>query len=213
MKAIITGDIIDSTMIPITQRQALLDIIKKVALYVQKLSSLRYEIFRGDSFQFVIDKPQQALIIAILLRAFLRKATPEESCNIWDARVSIGIGEITYVSTDIATSDGEAFQLSGRGLDALGKRTLGIFTRWEDINEELQISTAFADDIISNWSRYQAEIMIASIGDNLKQKEIAIKFKKTPQAVNKTLISAKDNLIKMYIKRFETIILNKIVAS
>lgn len=213
MKAIITGDIIDSTMIPITQRQALLDTIKKAALYARKQSPLKYEIFRGDSFQFVIDKAEQALTIAILLRAFLRKSTPENSTNIWDARISIGIGDITYMSEKIATSDGEAFQLSGRGLDTLGKRALGIFTIWEDINGELLVSTAFADEIISNWSRYQAETMIASIGDNLKQKEIAIKFKKTPQAVNKTLILAKDNLIKMYIKRFETIILNKLEKS
>lgn len=213
MKAIITGDIIDSTMIPITQRPALLDTIKKAAHYVQKLSPLKYEIFRGDSFQFVIDKPEQALTIAILLRAALRKSTPEKNCNIWDARISIGIGDITYVSTNITTSDGEAFLLSGRGLDTLGKRALGIFTRWEDINEELQVSTAFADEIISNWSRYQAETIIASIGDNLKQKEIAIRFQKTPQAINKTLSLAKDNLIKLYIKRFETIILNKIEVS
>ena len=200
-------------MIPITQRQALLDTIKNTAHYVKKLSPLKYEFFRGDSFQFVIDKPEQALTIAILLRAALRKSTPEKNSNIWDARISIGIGDIAYVSTDITTSDGEAFQLSRRGLDTLGKKALGIFTRWEDINEELQVSTAFADDIISNWSRYQAETMMASIGDNLKQKEIAIRFQKTPQAINKTLSLAKDNLIKLYIKRFETIILNKIEVS
>lgn len=213
MKAIITGDIIDSTMIPITQRQALLDTIKEAAKYVAKFSPLKYEIFRGDSFQFVIDNPEQSLLIAILIRAFLRKATPKNSTNIWDARISIGIGDITYVSEDIITYDGEAFQLSGRGLDTLGKKCLGIFTKWKDVNEELQVSTAFADDVISNWSCYQAEVIIESIGENLKQKSIAYKCGKTPQAINKTLLLAKDNLIKLYIKRFETIVINNIKKS
>lgn len=209
MKAIITGDIIDSTMVPIEKRQTLIDTIKEAISYVSKFSPLKYELFRGDSFQLVIEQPEKSLLVAILLRAYLRKSTPGDYHLYWDARLAIGIGEIAYTSTDIASSDGEAFQLSGRGLDNLGKRNLGIFTRWKDINEELRISTAFADDIVSNWSCSQAETIIESIGENMIQKEIAAKFGKSQQAVNKILISAKDNLVKMYIKRFEIIIINK----
>lgn len=213
MIAIITGDIIDSTMVPIDKRKRLISVIKEAISYVSKFSPLKYEIFRGDSFQLVIEQPEKSLLMAILLRAYLRKSTPKDCKNSWDARLAIGIGGITFQSTDIASSDGEAFQLSGRGLDNIGKKNLGIFTNWEDINEEMKISTIFADDIISNWSISQAETIIESIGENHIQKEIAAKFGKTQQAVNKILISAKDNLIKMYIKRFETIISNKIEAS
>ena len=213
MKAIITGDIIDSTMVPIDKRKKLISVIKVAISYVSKFSPLKYEIFRGDSFQIVIEHPEKSLLMAILLRAYLRMSTPKDCKISWDARLAIGIGEIEFQSTDIASSDGEAFRLSGRGLDNIGKKNLGIFTSWEDINEEMKISTIFADDIISNWSISQAETIIESIGENHIQKEIAAKFGKTQQAVNKILISSKDNLIKLYIKRFETIILNKIEAS
>ena len=210
MKAILTGDIIGSTMIPIEQRKILLDTLDSAAIFLKKFSPLKYEIFRGDSFQFIIDKPEQSLTIAIMIRAFLRKGTPIGNKNIWDARIAIGIGDVTYLSKNIVTSDGEAFLLSGRGFDKLGKANLGIYTKWENINEEMEITTSFADDIISNWSCNQAKLIVYSIGNGLLQKEISKIIGKTRQNVNKTLAAAKDNLIKMYIKRFEKIILSKI---
>lgn len=206
MIGIITGDIISSTLVAPKYRQQLLDTIKYAASYCTNLSPLKYEIFRGDSFQFIIDKPEQALLIGIILRACLRKATPCESLKIWDARIAIGIGTVSYLSEEVVTSDGEAFQLSGRGFDNLGKKNLGIYTRWNDVNEEFDISTDFADDIISSWTPTQAEVFVKSVGEGLTQTEIATKLGKTKQTVNKIFASSKVNMIRRYIDRFHHII-------
>ncbi|MDE6871416.1 MAG: hypothetical protein K2J62_04745 [Bacteroidales bacterium] len=58
--------------------------------------------------------------LAILLRAGLRHYTPSKKEGIWDAKVSIGIGAVDFISNEIITSDGEAFLYSGRKFDKMG---------------------------------------------------------------------------------------------
>ena len=42
-------------------------------------------MYRGDSFQVVVDKPEYALAIAIALRAKLKAETPDgQSCGMQD---------------------------------------------------------------------------------------------------------------------------------
>ena len=65
-------------------------------------------MYRGDSLQVVVDKPEYALAIAIALRAKLKAETPDQQ-KLWDAKLAVGIGEISFESDNIVTSDGEAF--------------------------------------------------------------------------------------------------------
>lgn len=41
----------------------------------------KVEFFRGDSFQMVIDAPENAMKIAVLLRAGLRSCTPNTNTH------------------------------------------------------------------------------------------------------------------------------------
>lgn len=206
IKAVITGDIVNSTTIKIHWRRELIDSIQQIAEDLRVLSPLKIELFRGDSFQLIVDKPEEALKIAILLRAGLKSHTPLESKNIWDARIALGVGEISYTSDRVVVSDGEAFHFSGWGLDEIGKRRLTIRTRWEDINEELKVSTAFADDIISGWTCSQAQVIYQTLLYQTPQKEIAIKYNKTAQNISKLLGAAKENLICIYLERYSALI-------
>lgn len=45
-------------------------------------------MYRGDSFQVVVDKAEQTLSVAIALRAKLRVSTPDGN-DVWDARISM----------------------------------------------------------------------------------------------------------------------------
>lgn len=86
------------------------------------------ELYRGDSFQLLVEDPAMTTKIAILLRAGLIYHTPNKDAGMWDAKVSIGIGSIDFISDNIVTSDGEAFIYSGRQLDNMGKHRLSIRT-------------------------------------------------------------------------------------
>ncbi len=210
MKAVITGDIINSTAIPIGQRAFLLQLLDKIIRDLGHLCSLRYEMFRGDSFQILVDKEELALHIAVLVRAGLRMNTPKEANEIWDARVAIGVGSVDFISDNIITSDGEAFHYSGRALEELGKNNLVVKTRWKNVNEELKVSTMFADDIISNWTPTQSFVIYQSLAFQKNQKEIAKLQKKSSQNISKISLLAKEKLIRLYINRYyDLITLNK----
>ena len=77
IRGIITGDIIKSGDIPTEQRGGLLDTIHQLSEELQILSPLKMELFRGDGFQIAVHKPEEALTIAVLLRAGLKSRTPE----------------------------------------------------------------------------------------------------------------------------------------
>jgi len=207
MNAVITGDIISSTSIPFEERKKLLEIFDKIVNDLQSLCELKCEIFRGDSFQILVEKAELALEVAVLIRAGLKMNTPENSKIIWDARVAIGVGEIEFIDDKVITSDGEAFKYSGRAFDELIKTNLTIKTRWNNINEELKLSTLFADDIISNWTEIQAFVVYKSLLLNKSQKEIADEQNKSAQNISKISVNAKEKLIRQYINRYYNLIL------
>ncbi|MDR0940381.1 MAG: hypothetical protein LBN29_13745 [Mediterranea sp.] len=211
-KSVITGDIVASTTIKAEWRDSLLATLREIANEMKGFSSLEMEFFRGDSFQMVIDKPELALKIAILLRAGLKASTPPSTDSLWDARMAIGVGTISYRSEKIVVSDGEAFRLSGRGLDEMDKERLSVRTCWDDVNEEMAVSTAFADDIISSWSVAQAQVVYATLSRDIAQKDLAVEIGKSAQSVSKLLGVAKENLIRLYLGRYFKLVTTHIAA-
>ena len=103
IKSVITGDLVNSTNIAAKWRQTVLDTLNVCAADFQPLTLCNLEMYRGDSFQIVVDKPDYALAVAIALRAKLKAMTPGRQ-QLWDARLSIGIGDISFESDNIVTS-------------------------------------------------------------------------------------------------------------
>lgn len=206
IKAVITGDIVRSELIALNKRDLLIQVLHQIVENLQDKSPMRMELFRGDSFQIVVDSPEMSLKIASMMRAGLKSNTPKGSKTEWDARISIGIGTIDYRGDSIVTSDGEAFKLSGRGLDTMEKNRLAVNTCWQDVNEELDAGLAFVDDLITGWSVNQANAVYLSVGRGLSQANIASAIAKSQQNVSKTLTSAKESLLVRFSDRFETII-------
>ena len=210
IKAVITGDIVRSEQIALDKRDLLLKILHDIVEQLQKLSPIKMEFFRGDSFQIIVERPEVSLTIVAMIRAGLKSYSPTDAKGIWDARISLGIGTTDYQRDSIVTSDGEAFKLSGRGLDAMQKNRLAVSTRWDDVNEELDGSLAFADDLITRWSVSQAKVIYLSIGQGLLQADIANRIGTSQQNVSKTLTSAKELLLVRFLNRCTTIIKNHI---
>lgn len=201
---VITGDIVQSSKIKAENKGRLIDYLYELRGNVTDICYFDIEFFRGDSFQLLVKDAEQTLLIALSLRAKLRSAPSEIKC---DARLSIGVGSIEYRNESVKLSDGEAFRLSGRGLDEIGKkRRLVISTPWKQVNEELAISTAFADDIVSKWTKDQAEMIFISLSTDTTQKAISATLDKTAQNVSKLLNAAKEPLLKPYINRFVELI-------
>ena len=208
IQSVITGDIVGSSKLDMEERKKVLSVLNDTLLRIKEIgvcNELSFEMFRGDSFQIVLNNPACSLSVAIIIRVALRANAPKNSKLKWDTRLSIGVGTINFASDKITTSDGEAFRNSGRGFDKLKKNErLVINTPWCDFNKELEVSTGFADTIITKWTQKQAEAILPELIANSPQKDIAQQLNKTVQNINLALNTAKLPLIKKYINRFQT---------
>lgn len=209
IKGVITGDIIDSTQIEAKDRELLLTTLRNIVNDAERWSEIRLEIFRGDSFQLIVNNPIEALRVAIFIRVGLQKSSPTSTK--WDARIALGIGAITFdQERSVIESDGEAFRNSGREFDELGKsKRLAIKTPWEEFNREFKVNTTFADELISSWTILQAQAIYLSLLTEKTQKELATELDKSPQAFSKLMIGAKVYLIDLYLKRYEEVMTTK----
>lgn len=217
--AVITGDIIGSSMIGAGRKRLLFSLkktFKEIMHEFPEVNEEPFEIFRGDSFQSVIKCPEKALLISILIRARLRSLTLSESAkfieNKLDARIAIGVGKIDFKADKVIESDGEAFNFSGKLLDEIAKseQNLKIKTPWQDTNGELEAECYFIDTIINKWTMEQAEAAYLKLLKNETQQVMAKKLKISQPAVRKRIISANLKSVEIFIKRFENLIASKL---
>lgn len=209
MKGVITGDVVGSTKINDFGKLPKLinDLITEISLYCTKC---KVEIGRGDSFQVLVEDPKQALLVSLLIRAGFRKSSIDLGNKDLDVRLSVGIGEVSYMDEKIGQSNGEAFILSGHGFDNLTKaQRLSVQTFSESINSELKVETAFVDDIVSNWTHLHGEIMYQALLTDSTQFELAKKLGTSQQNICKRLRCAKEKLVRLYLNRFYSLILDK----
>lgn len=207
IKGVITGDLVNSTNIATEWRQSVVDALKTCISDSMSITPVKIEMYRGDSFQVVVDKAEQTLSVAIALRSKLRASTPDGN-DMWDARVSVGIGDISFESDNVVTSDGEAFRLSGRAFDNIGKKRLNISTPWTELNTAMELNTRFADEFVSSWTARQARVVYHSILFLKTQKEMAEELDMTRQNFNYHWGTSKAQLILDYIEYFKTQIAN-----
>lgn len=182
---VITGDVINFTSASVDSRETL--IIQTGLLIKSWVSKPEYaEIFRGDSFQLLFDNLGEALKRSIQLRCWFKQHTA--AGGLLDARISIGVGEVSYFGKSVLDADGEAFHLSGRAFDSM--KTTHIYfqvsTNNNVLNEQLKIILNLANIIISDWTKNQAEVIFLVL-EGKTQQEMADQLQMAQSAVNNRL--------------------------
>jgi class 3 adenylate cyclase len=210
--AVLTGDIVGSSRTLEMRRKYLLDAMKSSFEIVTRLSpsaiAASFEIYRGDSFQGVLSRPETALRTAIALRAALRRFLKGAlHRHTQDARIAIGIGTVDYLAAQKASEgDGDAYRRSGPLLDAMkGNRRLRISTPWPRIDEELGVSCSLLDALIERWSSEQAEAMLGLL-QGRTQEAIAQDLGISQPAVVQRLKAAGGWAVEAFCIRYELLI-------
>lgn len=215
MYAVLTGDLVGSSRFKIEkQRDEVLLALKESFKKIESVDIIasNFEIHRGDSFQGVLSKPEEALKTAIILRSNLLSRFKGKRVRL-DARIAIGIGTIDYLPRDhVGEGDGEAFRNSGTELDKMkkGEQRLIIKTPWQDVNDEFQTECVLLDSLIQRWTKEQAEAILYQI-HGLKQEEIARILGISQPAVFQRLKTASYWSVQAFLERFKTIIRYKVV--
>ncbi|QEH41184.1 SatD family protein [Chitinophaga sp. XS-30] len=197
--AVITGDIIQSSLLKASQRKRLQRTLDEAFAAVQsKNTGFRAEQFRGDSFQAVLtEQPGQALLGSLIIVARLRKEH-------FKVRLAIGTGDITFSARNIVISDGTAFQHSGPYLDELKKKNglISVVTPHTNINQEWEIHSQVLSFLLERWSVLQAEAVLEQL-NGLTQAQAAKKLKIKQPAVHQRLQAAGWQVITLIMNRFE----------
>lgn len=227
--AVVTGDVVNSTRL---RDRALLTTVLKEAfesVHEDMFGMLHsFELFRGDSFQGVMD-PSQALRVAIVIRARLRqwegpvpftavRKRPSVGkqhmhlppSQLPDARISIGVGTTKVLASRVVESDGEAFVRSGHGLDDLVRsiNKLSISTPWEEVNAELSVSVKLLDAVVSRWSSGSAQAMFLHLTKQASQSEMSSMLDISQPAIHKRLAAADHMAVQAAIDRYTALIRN-----
>ncbi len=216
MIAVLTADLIDSSLYDEEVLKLVLDTLTSefkdiTTKYGEK--TVRLDIYRGDSFQGIIKDPEEALIIAMQIKAainriHLKKTKKSKTYSkIVDFKIAIGIGTQSLEREAIAESNGQAFQFSGRTLDEMKNenRKTRLKTEIEDINEEFDTSFFLLDTITDKWSTASAEVVYYLLRD-LKEREVAAEINISQSAVNQRKKAAGWEAIALLLARYRKVI-------
>ena len=177
MIGIITGDIIGSRKAKSTNWiEGLKELFSEFGITPKD-----WEIYRGDEFQLEISEPSKVLLVAFQIKAYLKSIK-------LDARMSMGIGDKTYISEKISESNGSAFVFSGEGFNRLKKEKINLLVTSEnaifnlEVNLILRLVLSFMDTCTSQSAEY---ILIAIKNPKLSQEEIGVKLGINQAAVSR----------------------------
>ncbi|QEC52982.1 SatD family protein [Anseongella ginsenosidimutans] len=204
--AVITGDIVESGRLEPAAREKMPEKLKRIfsSLHRTGENQQEFSIFRGDSFQGIVQDPAQALRTALWIRTTLMKANAEMGS--YDCRLAIGVGKVTFMAANALESDGEAFRYSGPALDAMDQDDrLKIVTPWEPVNKEMHVACKLMDIILKRWTPIQAGI-IAETLEGKTQNTIAASLDITQPAVSASLKTSGWSAVEELIKRYQTLV-------
>ena len=179
-------------------------------------------MFRGDSFQCLVPKVEDALTVALLIKTRIRSLNPSELHSVkakgkprkakavyftswvFDARLAIGIGEVPKTVKELATTSSEAFFLSGHLLDEMKNKKQSLDIDTEDkYREELETEMLLLDNIIAKTTAMQCEVIHWKLW-GLSEIDIANKLGIGQSAVNQRSNAGSWNAISSMVDRFET---------
>lgn len=201
--AVVTGDVIGSRKLSLDQRAHLVRTLRRASRqlheHLQDCVPFEVDFFRGDSWQFVVSKPERSVRAALFFRAYLISQMARRTA---DTRLAIGIGPIDFLPQKaISTGDGEAYRRSGIALDKMPRGTRMRIDGPRAIGS-LDMSTAdvlvrLIDAIARDWTDRQANAVCGALL-HWKQVEIASVWFKgavTQQAVAQHLERAGWNAV------------------
>src|SRR6201986_3636672 len=178
--AVLTADIVNSTKLSPIQETRLLDTLSKL------LHAHQHEFYRGDSFQAYLKEPEKALRLALACRAVAIEITTRDDEAIrGDIRIAIGIGQVDTPVRALGSAKGEAFLLSGRGLDGLQKSEQRLVITCGDkmANIGLQIAADYLDSIFVQMTGKQADVIV-DLSQGMTQQQLTISREKAKSTIS-----------------------------
>jgi hypothetical protein len=191
-------DIVQSSGLTAARRRLLLSVIKKCMMVIgQESKDLLYEVSRGDSIQILWRKnSREALRQLLWLHMMLLKEG-------FEMRTGFGVGKLSLLTKSLSTSDGKAFQLSGRCLDGIknSENRLAIAFEMEQLNDEWSVHNVVLNYVLQRTTAPQA-IAIAQMLENKTQLQVAKALRIKQPSVHQRLKAGGWVIVQAVVNRF-----------
>jgi hypothetical protein len=207
--AVLTGDIVNSTKLLLTQEARLIKVLGEVLGNFRGKRRL-HEFYRGDSLQIYLDDPADALRMALVCRALAIAVTGNEETEVVsDIRISIGIGEVKLPIHQLGIAKGDAFILSGRRFDELQQSeqrlAIGCGVPLADIG--FQVMADYVDSIFKGMTAKQARV-IQELLQGTTQQQLAVTLNKSKSTISQLANTGRWAEIEKLLLQYEQLIKN-----
>lgn len=222
-KATISADVVSSTSLDKEQRLILEKGLKSFLLEMEVNFTPGIffgRLIKGDYIECVLEKPNQALRVALMMKAYVKSLPISNNQNTdkrfkdfktYGVRTAVGIGKLSIWDKESGIIDGEAIYFSGRAINEITsyekiiKNTLNFRSNNDQWNKEFQTICELLDVIFSKLTSAQSEIIYYKLLQKTEE-EIKVILKKTQSTINQHSRTAGWSAINSTVKHFEEII-------
>lgn len=172
MYAAISADVVSSSSLTKEAMIELNESLRKcVTILEDRYDGLWGRIVRGDSVECVLEHPEDALEVAMILKTWVKAYGPKakdssRSFGKYGLRLAIGIGDMKTVDRQLDMMDGEAIYRSGRSLDGLrgrSKYSTAISMADESCESAIQVMLLFANQLLNSATARKCETLCQRI--------------------------------------------------
>lgn len=197
---VLTGDVVGSSKLKAAQRRQLLTTLQAAAEVCKTfVPDFTPELFQGDSFQGYTAKAPSKALRAALYIIYQCKSRQ------YSIRISVGVGNISFNTGQSRSSDGTAFQQSGRQLEAMKKKDQQLFVSTDDeqLQQEWAVHAQTLNYLLKRCTAAQASALCAMLQGQTQQQAAETLQIKQP-AVQQRLQAAGWDVLQNILQRFES---------
>lgn len=188
MQAVITGDVINSQK---EESKRWINALEK-AVGEDFKNPKKWELFRGDEFQYFIENDEDAFSVAVKIKSKVKEIKG------LDVRMSIGIGHRDAETDKVSVSTGSAFVNSGRNFETLKKDKINLIINSGNVtfDEDLNLICKWALQTMDNWSAADAETVYEILcNPTITQEQLAVKLNISQSSVSQRFTRANIDLV------------------
>ncbi|WP_298442253.1 ArsR family transcriptional regulator [uncultured Ferrimonas sp.] len=201
--AVISGDIVSSRQMSTPELDTTLALVSSVLAHYDTAGT-KHHFFRGDGFQITLPKPSLALRCALQLKLTLIGQRQQKQGS--DCRLAIGVGEISQLRRNGATSSGEAFELSGLGLDSLKGNEIALFSS-DPTLAPYQLLLQWLSFHLQGLTPKQAQVLQPFLFESVtEQSQLAQRLGLDQSTVSRHLSRAGAPLLQQLLSQFEQVL-------
>ena len=172
MYAAISADVVSSTSL---SRESMIELNEKLrkCLYIleERYQGFWGRIVRGDSIECIMDSPEDAFEVALILKTWVKSFEPsniqeDKRFNRYGLRIAIGIGEMKTIDRGLDMMDGDAIYRSGRTMEKLvGRAKYSFVISMADSEHEqaLQVILTLVNQLLNNATARKCETLCERI--------------------------------------------------